>query len=148
MKPPYPYELRASSADDTPFVKTTWMQSYHDRSLGSISASSLQWSRYKQLMRPLLDALISRGSLIVACDPQESGVIYGWALGEGGDVPVLHYAYVRPERRRYGLADEMLARLASETGRLVEASHITEAGRWIVRSKGLVYNPLTARLAA
>lgn len=146
--PPYPYALRAPTEDDVGFVKSTWLSSYHDRALGSLAVSALTWARYKTLMRPLCSALLERGVLVVACDPDMPAVLYGWALGEGGEVPVLHYAYVRPERRRYGLYRELHSRISEQTGRLIEASHMTEAGRWIIKSKGLQYNPLTARLAA
>lgn len=129
--------LRSIAADDLGFIRSTWSDSYHD---GSRDVQRLAFSRYRDRMHQRIDRIVTRKSAetIVAHIPGDPNHLLGYVVGEG---EVLHYVYVRPARRNYGLGRALLdAWYAGHPG--VEASHDTKSGARLIRALNLTYNPL------
>lgn len=103
--------LRPGIPEDRPYVEDSWLLSGRSqgyaRDAGPGYAHDMKW-----LIRRLLD----RGALLVACDKDEPGAIWGWALTRGTTVV---YVYVRQEFRRKGLAKALLAPFFAHDGPVV-----------------------------
>jgi hypothetical protein len=114
--------------DDTDlnFVYDSWIRSYKVK----LSPNSFndEEREYKAKMRKRIDDLISRGAMFqVACDPEEPSTIFGWCCFTViGDVPVLHYVYVKKPFRGQHIVRRLLEglkpKMASHSTRLGERS--------------------------
>lgn len=84
-------------------------------------------AKYSQRVSALLDTAVT----VVACDPENDDVIYGFACGEGGaylgvDSPTLHYVMVRHPFRRRGIGTMMVRALFPQAVPIIY-THITKA---------------------
>jgi hypothetical protein len=72
------------------------------------------WPRLQFLFEELWEH--PKVAWIIACDPEHPSFIHGFLVGErvatvgGGDVLVIHFAYVRQVSRRFGVARRLVAR--------------------------------------
>jgi hypothetical protein len=92
--------LRPGEPSDHPFIVDSWLQSYRGQSIARDAGH-----RYMHDMKWLVRAWLARCAVIVACDPEAPGAIWGWAVTTGD---MVLYAYVRMEFRRQGIAKMML----------------------------------------
>lgn len=87
-------------------------------------------SKYSRRVEALLETAIT----IVACDPQNDDVVYGFACGEQGkylgvESPTIHYVWVRGGRnglRRFGIASSLVGSMFPGRPHLTY-THITKA---------------------
>lgn len=94
-----PVSIRFGRASDLPYVCDTWVKRGHERNerLGAAT------SRVRALLaRP-------ESVLRVACLPDDSDAILGWAALSADEPPTLHYVYVRKDARKQGIARLLLA---------------------------------------
>ena len=126
-------DMRASLS----FILSTWSDSYHD---GSREVQHLAFRRYRDRMHKRIDRTLRRPQtiVVVASLPDDPTHLLGYLVHEEG---TLHYVYVRPARRRYGLATALLEHWLSSCP-AVEASHDTKQGAKIIRALNMTYNPL------
>jgi GNAT superfamily N-acetyltransferase len=78
-----------------------------------------------------VSALVGSTITIVACDPVNDDVVYGFACGESGryigvESPTLHYVWVRKPFRRRGIGTALVRKLFSNEEPLIY-THITKA---------------------
>ena len=126
-----PIEVRDAVADDHGFVVSAWLESYHD---GSKIARRVLFRDYREAQRRIIHRLLRRSVAIVACDPEATGHLLGFALGErAGNTLVLHYVYVRQTRRRHGVARKLVAELVQRLStRALVYTHETYVGEKII----------------
>lgn len=119
------------------FIASTWSDSYHD---GSREVRDLPFRRYRDRMHTRVARIVGRplSSVIAAVLPDDETHTLGYLVHEGG---TLHYVYVRPARRRYGIAAALLEHWLSSCP-AIEASHDTKQGAKIIRALSMTYNPL------
>lgn len=117
------------------FIMSTWSDSYHD---GSREVHDLPFRRYRDRMHTRVRRIVARSRAIAAVLPDDETHTLGYLVHEGG---TLHYVYVRPARRGYGIARALLAQWL-EGYPAVEASHDTKQGAKIIRALSMTYNPL------
>lgn len=98
--PPLTWDLRPGTPEDHPFVVDSWLQSYRQQSIARDAGRA-----YMHDMKWLVRAWLARAALLVACDPEEPGAIWGWAVTRRD---VILYVYVRQEFRRHGIARALL----------------------------------------
>ena len=117
-------------------VYATWLRSYE---AWSLAAKHIPRDVFFAEHHKVIDRVLGRGASVrVAALPDEPDVILGWAVTEG---PVVHYVYVKPDFRRYGLAKALLAHVQ----RPFTYSHSTYVTRDVHKHlDGCIYNPYEA----
>lgn len=94
----------------------------------------------------VLEEVIPRSIVLVACADDNPDQILGWICAEtvNGPALVIHYVYVKYAMRKWGIAKQLVQLLqASEQPVAVFHTHRTKAGKSIVLDKklGWIYNP-------
>jgi hypothetical protein len=129
------YVVRPAEAGDRGFVCATWLRDYGEHSQ---FARKINPPEYRFFHGLAIDRILTRASVLVACDPQDASVLYGFIVYEPG---LLAYAYVKRAFRRMGIFRELLRE--SGLGTDFSFSHLTYSGEglwrnWYPRAK---YNP-------
>jgi GNAT superfamily N-acetyltransferase len=97
------FELRDAGPDDLPFVRSTWLRDYRER---SSFARRIDAAEYQLFHRLLLDRIQSRSRTVVAYDVAAPEVLWGWVCSEPGNC--LHYVFVKRPFRNMGLGRALL----------------------------------------
>ncbi len=105
-----PYRVRAMVAGDMNYIRSSWMRS----SCSSKLARAMGVEHYRRDVRGLVEMLLTRASVLVACSDQDDATLLGWLAYERP--AIVHYAYVREELRRNGVATAMLAAAGLQDG--------------------------------
>ena len=94
-----PVAIRLGRPSDLPYVVDTWVKRGHDRGERLHAATAR------------VRAILARADSVlrVACLPDDSDAIIGWAAVTAADSPTLHYVYVRKDARNQGIARLLLA---------------------------------------
>lgn len=105
---PLPVALRAYQSADEGFVVSTWV-----RVVSSIpgQAKRPRWEQeyFRRGVHETAERLLASGlCVLVACDVEDPGLLYGWAGSEGD---CLHGWYVKPRYRAAGIGRLLLAGL-------------------------------------
>jgi GNAT superfamily N-acetyltransferase len=121
------FNIRRASGDDAAFVFAFWLQDHFERSWFAKGISKTDYMRCHHL---ILERIIARSVVYVACDPEVPAVAYGFACGEGSPEfnPTLHYVYVKRRFRRHGVGASLAARLGVAPGRAFAFTHLTSDG--------------------
>lgn len=98
------YLIRPGRASDHSFVVESWVMSYRHQSRAKDAGRSYLRG-HKRLVRGLLE----RTPLRVACLAEDDDVIVGWACLVEGDMPLVHYGFVKEAFRGKGIARALFA---------------------------------------
>jgi GNAT superfamily N-acetyltransferase len=140
------FGIRRASGDDAAFVFAFWLQDYFERSRFAKGISKTLFMRFHHL---ILERVIARGVVFVACDAEVPSVIYGFACGDVppddrqfGPPPTLHYVYVKRRFRRLGVASALVDALGIDLERPFTFTHLTDDGVALRKKCPLAeYNP-------
>lgn len=99
---PFEPVLREMVADDRNYVLSSWLRSYSE----GPEFRSIARPVYFALYEPVVQRLISRSYVYVACLPDARDVVLGWAAIEKD---ALHYVLVKPRWRGNGIMRKLLA---------------------------------------
>lgn len=115
-----PVTLRDGLPSDLPHVCKSWLNSF--RTL-PVEPDPYRYAKgiYFPRRRPIVEALLSRAHLTVACHPDDPDTIAGWACWEPG---WLHYVFVKDTFRRAGVASMLILPL----GPKFSCTHLTSIG--------------------
>jgi GNAT superfamily N-acetyltransferase len=63
-------------------------------------------SIYYREMHLAIEKVLARANVVVACDPAEPALIFGWGVGESAKdgTLFLHFLYVKHALRKFGIA--------------------------------------------
>lgn len=87
-----PILVRAVTPRDLPLITNSWLTNYRK----GYFVKGVPNPIYFRLHHKILETLIPRATTIIACDPEDPDVIYGWACAEVIDERlVFHYVYVK-----------------------------------------------------
>lgn len=90
--------VRRADADDAAFIFSYWLRDYYER---SAFCKGIGKALYMRLHHLLLERIIARSTIWVACDMVDPSVIFGFICVEGD---TLHYVYVKRRFRGLGVA--------------------------------------------
>lgn len=141
MTMPFPCAFRPYNETDTGLVVHSWLESYHD---GAPWLRKARFGRYKGPMRRAIHRVLTRSTVVVACDPEDQTHVLGWVAAElVGRIAVMHYAYVRQARREKGLARELARRALEQLGaeRWGEYTCDTFVGVQVANRRGVDFAP-------
>ena len=116
---------------DAPMVVSTWINGYRTHGV----AAHVRADEYHRGQRRVIELLLDVSRVVVAADPEDDDVIYGWACG---DRSALHWAYVKPDLRCHGIGHELVARLGL-AGQVLHVTHWTPEVRTLAPT--VVYDP-------
>lgn len=124
------------------FVYKSWLGSYKNY------AGETPHNIYRKLYQGYLDRIIKRPgcSVLVACDPNDSEVLWGFIVFEKHH-PVVHYIYVKEGHnlRRNGIGSDLLAFCTNEGETEFTFTFNTRMGRNFLRKRSGTYNPKFVR---
>ena len=148
---------------DHAFIVDTWMASVEPSTPGARArAGPYLMERNRALggivhdahfvhLRPLVEELLCRVTVVVATHESEPDAIIGWAAVERHHTGclVVHYAYVRPRYQRLGvgtgLVEHALVQAAgADVGAQVVVSSLTRPAKKTVAARGWVHVPIEA----
>ena len=94
--------IRRGDADDAGFVFSYWLRDFYER---SAFCKGIAKSTFMSLHHLLLERVVARSVIWIACSADDPSLIYGFICVEG---PVLHYLYVKRRFRGLGIATALL----------------------------------------
>ena len=92
-----------------------------------------------RMCKPVVESLVARSTVVVAADPEDHDIVYGWVAFEGD---VLHYVCCKPRWQRLGIATHLLRDFL---GIPVQYTHRTCDGERLLSAlapKDLRYSPM------
>lgn len=104
---PKQYALREGLPSDHAFVYATLLRDYRTSDVARTLADDRR--HFFEGHHSLVEKLLRRARLDVACGIEDPDVIVGWILWEPALPMRLHYIYVREPYRRLGVAQDLLA---------------------------------------
>jgi GNAT superfamily N-acetyltransferase len=133
-------QLRPAFASEAPFVFRNWLDSYFPEQRTRLKKTVFYEGHHR-----LIEKLLARSRVLVACNAQDSGQLYGFAVGESFGEPLpsvfaLHYVYVKQPFRRMGIGSRLVREMSGEAETLLH-SHETETGRAFGVALRSVFNP-------
>ena len=100
------YAIADGIGDAKSLIYATWLRSYEH---SSPMAKHIPRAVFFKHHHAVLDGILSRNPTVrLAVMPDDPSVVFGWAVSEGSK---LHYLYVKPDFRKYGIAKALLADL-------------------------------------
>jgi len=118
---------------DEAFLMSSWLKSYRDRE------SHVRTTIYFPMQKEVIEKLLARSKVVVAVDPEDTDMIYAYAVGEPA-VNTLHYVYVKHSLRMHGVAKKLVEQILDPT-KLIVASHRPNAMEDVLYKYNMVYNP-------
>jgi hypothetical protein len=90
-------DLREMVEADRPFILSSWLKSYRNAD----TVVHVNNEDYYKGQADLINQLIDRSNVIIACDPEYPTSMFGYVIYEDN---VIHYIYCKFSFRRHGVA--------------------------------------------
>lgn len=132
-----PIRIREAIQPDIPFVYSSWLHQHSHSAFASGVSKSTFFSNHRRI----IDKLIQKTDIYVACDAADTSVMYGFICGEVHEWPLVHYIYVKKNFRGYGIARLLLEQLGWSPEKEVVSSHFFAAKPLRIAGKKVLYNP-------
>lgn len=131
--------LRDAIQEDLPLVYNSWLKQYRNSPFTTGMGNDLYFTQH----RKVISAILKRSEVRVACDPNDSNTVYGWACGESYDTPLIHFLYVKKDFRGSGLGKMLLSEYGWESGKHIISTHYLKyrGKEFSVGDKQIIYNP-------
>lgn len=102
------FQIISGVHDAKNLIYATWLRSYEANSL---QTKNIRRDAFFAGHHKILDGIFARDPEVkLAVLPDDPSVVLGWSVTEPG---VVHYVYVKPSFRRYGIARSLLAHMPS-----------------------------------
>jgi hypothetical protein len=94
--------LRAPEPGDISFIFNSWLKSYRDAPFVSGIPNTIYYSE----LHKIIEKVLTRANVVIAADPGEPGLIFGWGVGEVAKdgTLLLQYLYTKHALRKFGIA--------------------------------------------
>lgn len=104
------FQIADGIGDAKSLIYATWLRSYHSASLRT---KTIPKDTFFREHHKVIDRILDRPETKVrlAVMPDDPSVVFGWAVTEGPDV--VHYVYVKPSFRKYGIARALLSGISA-----------------------------------
>lgn len=126
--------LRGGMDADKHYIRETWLKAYR------ASMPDCPDDIYNNGMTFRINHLLDNAKVILACNPESPGRIYGWMCYEPGQVLTIHFVHTRYECRRSGVASMLFKAVGGNRDRLVLCSHKTARFDKLARKYELVHD--------
>ena len=137
--PALPVEIRRARKADIPFITSSWLKSNRY----GYMVQSVPNTVYYHQHHKVLEQIIPRSVVLVACNHEDPDQILGWMCAEVVDTAmVVHYVYVKKSFRRFGLAKRLIDTMAKvEDPPAFMATHSNRDIRDTLERHNVIYNP-------
>lgn len=126
--------LREATEKDVPFIFSAWLKSFRNNPWVKTAPNPV----YYKYQHELIERLLSRSSVVVACSEEDSDQILGFMVfEERGGCNVVHYVYVKQPYRKLQIASQLL----SVPQRIDFYSHCNGKIHPKLKDSGAVYHP-------
>ena len=98
--------FRPMTETDRNYVLSTWLRSYAETYEARLFFDGPTRGQFFDVYQPVVKGLLDRGTVTVACLPENEDVVVGWICTEGETVL---YLVVKPKFRGVGVAGKLLA---------------------------------------
>lgn len=134
-------QYRAPNQEDVNFIFNSWLKSNrHAKNIFDVP-NPVYFSQH----HVLVEGLLKRSNVIIACNPIDSAQIYGFISYETiEDSPVVHYVYVKEAFRKLGLCKMLIKRANIDYDKPFFVSHFCKIALYALPHYPLVYNPYLA----
>lgn len=112
--------IRRADADDAPFIFSYCLRDHFEHSAFSRGVTK---DTYMRIHHMVLERVIARSCVWVACDAEDPTVCYGFVIAEGD---TLHYLFTKRRFRRLGIARRLLQAAGLYAAGPKIFSHITD----------------------
>lgn len=106
-----PFVIRPGRASDAHLIVDSWTQSHGRRA----ARPAERREHYESGQREAIAALLEDSRTVVAVDPANGDAVYGYAVGEPGEEPLLHWVWVRSAFRRSGIGRALVRSLLGDS---------------------------------
>jgi GNAT superfamily N-acetyltransferase len=131
-------KIRPALEVDAPFIFNSWLRSFRENGLARPVNNEIYYSEQHKL----IEKLLKRCTVSVACDPNDPTSIYGYICHEKIDgIFVLHYVYVKHPFRSLGLAKTLLLETKHNTDHAALYTHTTAAAVKLQQKFNMLYHP-------
>lgn len=131
-----PWLIREPFKDDISFIYATWLNSLYTDSWMRSIRKSVYFDNYKKV----LDRILLRAKITIACKPDDPTVIFGYLISEPG---IVHYSFVKDAFRKLGVA-KSLYKHVFPNGEKPEITHKTRCLDYILTTheNEYMFNPI------
>ena len=122
-----PAVIRPGRGGDRSFIINSWVRSYAKRAIadspqpGGIGPPRTEAAVYVSSQNRLVERLLARSDILVACGREDSDQIFGYIAYE--DPNLLHYLYVKIPFRRLGIGRLLTSSVLDNFPRAVVVTH-------------------------
>lgn len=133
--------LRPVAPADEPLVFSSWLRSYRT----APAVAQVRGPVYFANQRRVIERILLRAQVLVACSPSEPTDVFGYAVCERtASGLVVHWLYVKHPFRRLGVAGRLLSAAGAGDVATIQHTHETDAGKRLAKRLGSVLNPYLA----
>lgn len=134
-----PVRIRFFDTSDANFVLNSWLKSY--REAPAVSPVPPQY--YFEGQQRLIAGLAETAQILIACDRDDPGQIFGWICYEQGleGSIILHFLYVKHRYRGFGVAKLLIGEAGWLPGAHMWATHLTRSGHSLMQKLHAHFNP-------
>lgn len=134
-----PIKIRPATDNDVPFILNSWLKSYRDN--GPI-AQNVPNTIYYAGHHKILQKIIRRSQVLVACDEKDESQIFGYASAERIDGHfVLHFVYIKQQFRKMGIGTSLLNMFEHDPSTVSIFTHHTRMAERMHMKYNMVYHP-------
>lgn len=129
------WAIRNAVSDDLAFIYKTWLNSYcGDSAIGKSVRKSVFHREYAKV----IDRLLMVSGVLVACQPDDVKVIYGYLVFEPR---LLHYCFIKEAFRFSGIAKALVVKAMGVQNLHVYSHHTSHLKPILEKYPFLTYNP-------
>lgn len=133
-----PVRLRDANSEDVGFVFNSWLRSYRNAQMVRGVSNTIYYNEHHKI----LERIVKTARVIIACDPEDSTKIYGYACAEFIDsIFVIHYVYVKELYRKLGIARLMLDEWKPDFNNASICTHINKCAEAPAIRRHILYHP-------
>lgn len=130
------FNLRPANESDLNFVAASWKQSFRKE------YPKLTKDEFFEVINPKVDKIIERSDILIACDPEEPRVIYGYLVYKVVEsIPVVHFAYVKQSLRRFGILKAMFKVVQDISSQTLVGTFKRSRDQWLYDKFSIIHKP-------
>jgi GNAT superfamily N-acetyltransferase len=125
--------VRKPHAGDVDFLTNSWLESFRDGYFPSSVPNRVYYNQHHRI----LEKLMPRAQILIACNAKDPEQIFGWVCAEQMDQHlVIHYIYVKDTFRRFGIAKRLVKLLMRDlpvNQQRVLITHLTHKAKQLIK---------------
>jgi len=127
--------FRDATQKDIPFITSTWLNAcWNSKKYKDMKKTTFMEGHHKAIQKRMSDF-----SCVVACNPDDPYVIYGYIVYNRPET--LHFSYVKGSFRGLSICKQLIKEAFGKDLRAMNITHMTEYSNEVGKKYELNYNP-------